>query len=378
MAGLLLVCLLAQPLVLLLVSGYQQFISPHKGWHCAYVALHGDASCSAYGKEAIARRGIIVGTRLLRKRFGQCHAAAVVLAASSSGKDCDCCEPVRQALERAVKTLIGETKEAAKKVVDDGTEVIKDTVKTGLDKVEKELDKIGKEICQVPTFSPVPPQTFTNTITVSISCTTSGATICYTTTGTDPTSSSTVCTGPLTFSATTTLKARAFKSGMTDSAVANKDGKKYTKLTPAQIASAITWAKNMIGKTYGPGEDLFEWCQAFVFRAYAKSSNPNLLFRPDPGVGWLSAEAAAAGLNAAANAGTEPPAGAWVYYKGSIPGGHVALAIENGRVIHALTGRDPKDPKKNVTTIREDDWNGEWMKHYGASPIGWAWPGWLH
>jgi hypothetical protein len=84
-----------------------------------------------------------------------------------------------------------------------------------------------------PTFSPAPPQTFANTITVSISCATSGATIRYTTNGTDPTSSSTAYSGPLTFSATTTLKARAFKSGMTDSAVASGT---YTKSAPPSIS----------------------------------------------------------------------------------------------------------------------------------------------
>ena len=72
-----------------------------------------------------------------------------------------------------------------------------------------------------PTFSPAAPQTFTSTISVSISCATSGATIRYATNGTDPTSSSSVYSGSLTFSATTTLKAKAFKSGMKDSAVAS-------------------------------------------------------------------------------------------------------------------------------------------------------------
>ena len=85
-----------------------------------------------------------------------------------------------------------------------------------------------------PTFSPAPPQTFTSTITVSIACATTGATIRYTTNGTDPTSSSTVYSGPLTFSATTTLKARAFKSGLTDSAVSSgtyANPVKYVTLT---------------------------------------------------------------------------------------------------------------------------------------------------
>jgi surface antigen len=72
-----------------------------------------------------------------------------------------------------------------------------------------------------PTFSPVPPQTFTTPMTVGISSATAGASIRYTTNGADPTSTSPVYTEPLTLKATTTLKVRAFKSGMTDSAIAS-------------------------------------------------------------------------------------------------------------------------------------------------------------
>jgi len=70
-----------------------------------------------------------------------------------------------------------------------------------------------------PVFSPAP-GTFTGSVTVSISCATSGATIRYTTDGSNPTSSSMQYTGPITLNSTTALKTRAFKSGMTDSDVA--------------------------------------------------------------------------------------------------------------------------------------------------------------
>jgi pimeloyl-ACP methyl ester carboxylesterase len=74
-----------------------------------------------------------------------------------------------------------------------------------------------------PTFSQ-PPGLFIGTGTVSfrISCATSGATIKYTTDGSDPTSSSSTYFGilPFNFTSDTTLKAKAFKSGMADSAIA--------------------------------------------------------------------------------------------------------------------------------------------------------------
>jgi len=71
-----------------------------------------------------------------------------------------------------------------------------------------------------PTFSPGG-GTYTGSVTVTISDATSGATIHYTTDGSTPTTSSAVYTGALTFTQTTTLKAMAAASGMTNSAVAS-------------------------------------------------------------------------------------------------------------------------------------------------------------
>ncbi|MGN1417229.1 MAG: chitobiase/beta-hexosaminidase C-terminal domain-containing protein [Oscillospiraceae bacterium] len=62
--------------------------------------------------------------------------------------------------------------------------------------------------------------TFTDSQTVTITCTTENATIFYTTDGTAPTTSSTTYTGAFTISETATVKAIAVKDGMNDSAVA--------------------------------------------------------------------------------------------------------------------------------------------------------------
>jgi len=67
-----------------------------------------------------------------------------------------------------------------------------------------------------PTFSPAQ-GTYSSSQSVAISCGTAGATIRYTTDGSEPTSSSTAYSDPISVSATTTVKAKAFKSGMTDS-----------------------------------------------------------------------------------------------------------------------------------------------------------------
>ncbi|HYO53634.1 polysaccharide lyase family 7 protein [Archangium sp.] len=71
----------------------------------------------------------------------------------------------------------------------------------------------------MPSFNPAP-GTYTSAQTVSISSATSGASIRYTTNGTTPTSTTgTLYSGPLTISATTTLKAIAYQSGLTPSSV---------------------------------------------------------------------------------------------------------------------------------------------------------------
>jgi Domain of unknown function (DUF1929)/Chitobiase/beta-hexosaminidase C-terminal domain/Bacterial lectin/PKD domain len=70
-----------------------------------------------------------------------------------------------------------------------------------------------------PTFSPVGGN-YTSTQSVTISTTTSGATLYYTTNGNNPTTGSTLYAGPVSVAATTTLKALAVKSGSNNSAVA--------------------------------------------------------------------------------------------------------------------------------------------------------------
>jgi alpha-tubulin suppressor-like RCC1 family protein len=57
---------------------------------------------------------------------------------------------------------------------------------------------------------------------VTLTSDTSGASIYYTTNGADPTTSDTLVTGAVSITQTTTLKARAFKSGMADSVVAQE------------------------------------------------------------------------------------------------------------------------------------------------------------
>jgi putative component of membrane protein insertase Oxa1/YidC/SpoIIIJ protein YidD len=65
-----------------LIVAYQRFISPHKGYSCAYRVHTGRASCSAFGKRAISRLGVQRGILALRYRFRACSKAALAMAAS--------------------------------------------------------------------------------------------------------------------------------------------------------------------------------------------------------------------------------------------------------------------------------------------------------
>ncbi|WP_442909173.1 membrane protein insertion efficiency factor YidD [Ideonella sp. BN130291] len=57
---------------LLLIRAYQRYVSPYKGFCCAYRGHTGRASCSALGYRAIRRHGIFGGLFLLQQRTHKC------------------------------------------------------------------------------------------------------------------------------------------------------------------------------------------------------------------------------------------------------------------------------------------------------------------
>jgi uncharacterized repeat protein (TIGR03803 family) len=88
-----------------------------------------------------------------------------------------------------------------------------------------------------PTISPTG-GTFTNSVKVTLSCATAGATIRYTTDGTEPTSSSTKYKKTaLTLTNSVTLKAQAFKTKLADSAVATAT---FTIIPPPPLTITTT------------------------------------------------------------------------------------------------------------------------------------------
>ena len=58
---------------------YQRYISPYKGYRCAYGVHCGGPSCSDYGKQVISEEGVVVGTVRLFHRFQECREAGMLV-----------------------------------------------------------------------------------------------------------------------------------------------------------------------------------------------------------------------------------------------------------------------------------------------------------
>lgn len=126
-------------------------------------------------------------------------------------------------------------------VSSDNTTIKAIAVKAGLDN-----SSVGSATyrltCATPTFSPVA-GTYTEAQTVTISCTTTSATIYYTTDGSDPTTGSSVYSSPLTVSSTQTIKAIAAKSGYSNSAIGTaaytiRAGRIFSLLTDENVLTS--------------------------------------------------------------------------------------------------------------------------------------------
>ena len=101
-----------------------------------------------------------------------------------------------------------------------------------------------------PTFSPVSGATFTESISVTISCNTSGASIYYTTDGTTPTASSQPYTSAITLTETTTLKAIAYDSENNASGVATATYTKSSEASGDVYVKVTSTSQLVAGRNY--------------------------------------------------------------------------------------------------------------------------------
>ncbi|MDQ8021143.1 MAG: membrane protein insertion efficiency factor YidD [Moraxellaceae bacterium] len=65
----------ARWLLLVAIRGYKRFVSPWKGFRCAYGVHTGHASCSTLGLRAVRRHGALRGLGILDLRLARCAEA---------------------------------------------------------------------------------------------------------------------------------------------------------------------------------------------------------------------------------------------------------------------------------------------------------------
>ncbi|WP_392562720.1 membrane protein insertion efficiency factor YidD [Orbus sturtevantii] len=71
--------ILSKYLSIALIRFYQKFISPHKGFCCAYRKYSGGRSCSSFALVAVRRYGVSALWHLFPKRLDNCKMAAIHL-----------------------------------------------------------------------------------------------------------------------------------------------------------------------------------------------------------------------------------------------------------------------------------------------------------
>ena len=73
------------------ISYYQQYISPHKGYCCAYKHYTGKSSCSEFTKESIKKYGIIKTFPLFKEQIKRCQAVYFSEKIKKPKKEIDKC-----------------------------------------------------------------------------------------------------------------------------------------------------------------------------------------------------------------------------------------------------------------------------------------------
>ena len=70
-----------------LITGYQKYLSPFKGFSCAHRVLHGSESCSQHVKQTILQKGLSDAWPDSRQRFRDCRSAYLTIMASRNDQN---------------------------------------------------------------------------------------------------------------------------------------------------------------------------------------------------------------------------------------------------------------------------------------------------
>ena len=139
----------------------------------------------------------------------------------------------------------------------------------------------GSTTVATPAISPASGDYFAP-ITVTIACATAGADIYYTTDGTDPDQTSTLYAAGFGVSTATTVKARAYKTGLTESNIATNTYAFPTVITVSTIADLRAQAT---GSDYYQltGEAILTFQQSFRNNKYIQDATAGILIDDSPG-----------------------------------------------------------------------------------------------
>ena len=66
------------------INGYQRYLSPYKGFSCAYRVHHREVSCSHYVKRVALEEGLLGARAKVRERFQACRDAHLALRAQAA------------------------------------------------------------------------------------------------------------------------------------------------------------------------------------------------------------------------------------------------------------------------------------------------------
>lgn len=77
--------------ILLAIAFYRSFLSPLKGYRCAYGSAGFGQSCSTYGKRVFRRFPATMAIALLKRRFHRCGRAARGLYRQRGNMDAQLC-----------------------------------------------------------------------------------------------------------------------------------------------------------------------------------------------------------------------------------------------------------------------------------------------
>jgi putative component of membrane protein insertase Oxa1/YidC/SpoIIIJ protein YidD len=75
---------IADRIVLKGVRAYQQYLSPHKGFCCAYRKLHETESCSEFFRLTVQKEGLIAAIPQFQERLTDCKQAYLILKAQAA------------------------------------------------------------------------------------------------------------------------------------------------------------------------------------------------------------------------------------------------------------------------------------------------------